>query len=192
MNEADARQDEKVYQFIGMLVVAVSRLEHALDRAILAINDSYPAWLLSTSPKLPMKVEFKLPVIIKFIEEDQLGLGIRLRPEFEALVNNIFNIRNALLHGDLRGWDEPIEHPETAIYVTRLVREPRNGKSWIGLTTAIVRFDVVRQMIARAEEFAREIESAIPFSIADEEAVEVSIQVHRDRSGFERENEETC
>ena len=184
MDEEDARQDDEVYRLLGMLFVSISHLEHCLDRAFLSINDTHPDWLLKVSPEPPTSVWPKIKLVTKFVAEDQLGLGIKFEPDFKLVLDKIFKLRNALLHGGLRGWDEPIEHPETAIYVTRLVKQEKSDQHYIGLSTAIVRFDEVRQMIPRADKIAQDIQKAIPFTIQDEEAVEKTMQSHRNSKGF--------
>ena len=191
MDEEDARQDDEVYRLLGMLFVSMSRLEHCLDRAFLSINDTHPEWLLKVSPEPPTSVWPKIKLVTKFVAEDQLSLGIKLEPDFKTVMDKIFKLRNALLHGDLRGWVEPIEHPETAIYVTRLIKKKKSDQHYIGLSTAIVRFDDVRQLISRADKFAQNIQKAIPFTIQDEEAVEQTMQSHRNSKGFGTDDEES-
>ena len=149
MDEEDARQDDEVYRLLGMLFVSISRLEHCLDRAFLSINDTHPEWLLKVSPEPPTSVWPKIKLVTKFVAEDQLSLGIKLEPDFKTVMDNIFKLRNALLHGDLRGWVEPIEHPETAIYVTRLVKDKKSDQHCIGLSIAIVRSKFLKLTYAK-------------------------------------------
>lgn len=191
MAKEDTRQDDEVYRLLGMLFVSISCLEHCLDRAILSINDTHPDWLLKVSPKPPTSTWPKINLLTKFVAEDQLSLGIEFEQDFKTVMGKIFEIRNVLLHGSLQGWNEPIEHPETAIYVTRLVKKKKSDQHYIGLSTAIVRFDDVRQLISRADNFAQDIQKAIPFTIQDEEAVEKTMQSHRNSKGFGTDVEES-
>jgi hypothetical protein len=162
MQQEEASQDDEVYALLGRLVVAVSNLEHQLDLAILSINETHPTWLLEAARSPPMKVKEKAKIVAEFVAEHHPTLGAAIHADFVFLIGNIFDLRNALLHGKLRGWEQPVETEDAAAYVTRLLIENRRGKKQIGLTTAVVTFDVLRELTDRAWQFAQMIGQAVP------------------------------
>ncbi len=109
-----------------------------------------------------MKVGEKAKIVAEFVAEHKKELGTALHADFVFLIGNLFDLRNALLPGRLRGWEEPVETEDSAVYVTRLLVEKRDGKKWMGVTTAVVTFAVLREMTARAWHFAQMINQAIP------------------------------
>jgi hypothetical protein len=162
MQAQEKSQDDEVYALPGRLVVAVSNLEHELDFAILSINNTHPTWLFDSARKPPMKVREKAKIVAQYIVEHKKELGSALHADFVSLIGNLFDLRNALLHGRLRGWEEPVETKDSSVYVTRLLVEKRDGKKWMGLTTAVVTFAILKEMTARAWHFAQMINQAIP------------------------------